>query len=155
MEPVKLNIVLVAPEIPQNTGSIGRMCVCLDARLHLIGPLGFKLDEAHRRRAGLDYWPHLDCRQHSGWDEFVAGEQPQHLFFASTKGTRPYWEFEFADGDYLVFGNETSGLPARLYDEYKDDLYILPMLGQNARSHNLASTVAVIAYEALRQISSP
>ena len=94
-------------------------------------------------------------QQHASWDEFVAGEQPQRLFFASTKGARPYWEFEFAEGDYLVFGNETSGLPARLYDEYEDELYILPMPGQHARSHNLASSVAVIAYEALRQISSP
>jgi tRNA (cytidine/uridine-2'-O-)-methyltransferase len=148
-----LNIVLVAPEIPQNTGSIGRMCVCLDARLHLIEPLGFKLDETHLRRAGLDYWPDLDVTVHEDWPAFIETATPARLFFSTTKSERPHWEFRFTPGDYLVFGNESGGLPPSFYEAHKDNLYTIPMPGEHARSHNLASAVAVIAHEALRQFT--
>lgn len=148
-----LNLVLVHPKIPQNTGSIGRMCVCLDARLHLIRPLGFSLDESHVRRAGLDYWQHVDLNLHDSWDAFLQQEQPERLFFASTRGTKPYWDYAFQPRDYLVFGCETSGLPESLYQNYRDSLFRIPMPGKHQRSLNLATSTAIIAYEAYRQIT--
>ncbi len=149
---VDLNIVLLAPEIPQNTGSIGRMCVCIDARLHLIKPMAFSLDETHLRRAGLDYWGNVRLCIHNSWDAFMEQEQPERMMFASTKARTPYYRHCFRLGDYLIFGSETSGLPVAFYTKYADHLYCIPMPGRHARSHNLASAVAIIAYEALRQI---
>ena len=147
------NIVLVAPEIPQNTGAIGRLCVCTEARLHLIRPLGFLLDEAHLRRAGLDYWPHLDCSLHDSWQDFLQQAQPQRMFFCSTKTKRNVYELKFQKGDFLVFGNEGHGLPEEFYTRYQQDLYCIPMPGKHARSHNLANAVAIVLYEAWRQIN--
>lgn len=146
------HIVLVAPEIPQNTGTIGRLCVCTDARLHLVRPLAFSLDEARIRRAGLDYWPHLDLHVHEAWDDFLAAACPARLFFCTTKTSRSLYDVRFAAGDALVFGNETSGLPAPFYERYRDDLLTIPMPGAHARSHNLANAVSIVLYEALRQV---
>lgn len=148
-----LNVVLVAPEIPQNTGAIGRLCVCIGARLHLIKPFGFEITEARVRRAGLDYWQYVDLHLHEDWESFLAATQPQGLFFATTKTTRCYLDHRFAPNDYLVFGNETSGLPASFYERYADRLYTIPMPGRHMRSHNLSNSVAVIAYEAYRQLA--
>ena len=145
------HIVLVAPEIPQNTGTIGRLCVCTGAHLHLIRPLGFSLDEAHVRRAGLDYWPHLELHVYDSWPEFLSQHRPVRLFFASTKGEPSFFSYRFQAGDCLVFGNETSGLPAEFYQRYHDSLYTIPMPGPHARSHNLANAVSIVLYEALRQ----
>jgi tRNA (cytidine/uridine-2'-O-)-methyltransferase len=145
------HVVLVAPEIPQNTGTIGRLCVCTDARLHLVRPLAFSLDEARIRRAGLDYWPHLDLQVHDSWDYFLATACPPRLFFCTTKTARSFYEVRFAPGDALVFGNETSGLPPAFYERYRDDLVTIPMPGRHARSHNLANAVSIVLYEALRQ----
>ena len=147
-----LNVVLVLPEIPQNTGAIGRLCVCLDATLHLIKPLGFQLDEKSLRRAGLDYWQHLDKKIHDSWKTFLSSEQPQRMFFSSTKGAKPYFEFCFKLGDYLIFGSESKGFPNEFYNCYSDHLYLIPMPGKNARSHNLANAVSIVVYEAFRQI---
>lgn len=146
------HVVLVAPEIPQNTGTIGRLCVCTDARLHLVRPLAFSLDEARIRRAGLDYWPHLDLRVHEDWDAFLASAAPARLFFCTTKTTRSLYTVRFAAGDTLVFGNETSGLPPAFYERYRTDLLTIPMPGLHARSHNLANAVSIVLYEALRQV---
>lgn len=146
------NIVLVAPEIPQNTGAIGRLCVCTDAALHLIKPLGFSLDEAHRRRAGLDYWPHLNWRLYENWDDFLTrNASPENLIFCSTKTSRNLYECTLRPGDWLVFGNEGHGLPGDFYEKYTDKLFTIPMPGQHARSHNLANAVAIALYEGLRQ----
>ena len=145
------HVVLVAPEIPQNTGTIGRLCVCTGARLHLIKPLGFSLDEASVRRAGLDYWPHLDLCVHDNWEAFLAAAKPERMLFASTKGGRSFYEFQFAPGDFLVFGNEGHGLPESFYERYRDSLAIIPMPGAHARSHNLANAAAIVLYEAMRQ----
>ena len=155
ISPPLFHIVLLAPEIPQNTGTIGRLCVCTGARLHLIKPLGFSLDEAHIRRAGLDYWQHLDLQVYENWEEFLARNQPVHLMFASTKGDRTIYEVHFQDGDYLIFGNETSGLPEPFYRQYAESLYVIPMPGRHARSHNLANAVSIVLYEALRQTLYP
>lgn len=151
MNPPPLHVVLVAPEIPQNTGTIGRLCVCTGAHLHLIRPLGFSLDEAHVRRAGLDYWPYLDLHVHDTWDEFLAEARPERMVFASTKGGRALYDRRFQPGEFLVFGNETAGLPPDFYRRYADALYVIPMPGPHARSHNLANAVSIVVYEALRQ----
>lgn len=145
------HVVLVAPEIPQNTGTIGRLCVCTDAVLHLVKPLGFSLDESRIRRAGLDYWRFLDLRVHETWPDFLAAARPQRMVFASTKASRTVYDWSFSPGDYLVFGNETSGLPPSFYSRYADSLYQIPMPGRHARSHNLANAVSIVLYEALRQ----
>ncbi len=148
-----LNIVLVHPEIPPNTGSVGRLCVNLDARLHLIEPLGFSLAASRVKRAGLDYWRLVQLQVHAGWEEFLAAAQPARLVFLSTKGRRPLYDCRFAAGDYLVFGNETSGLPPAFYERYADGLIQIPMPGKHYRSLNLANAVAITAYEAYRQIA--
>ena len=146
------HIVLVAPEIPQNTGTIGRLCVCTDARLHLIRPLGFLLDEAHLRRAGLDYWQYLDLRVHDTWEQFLNEEgHPRRLLFLSAKAKRSLYEMRLEPGDYLVFGNETSGLPPSFHQNYSEQLFQLPMPGRHARCHNLANAASIALYEGLRQ----
>lgn len=151
---VDLKVVLVAPEIPQNTGSIGRLCVNLDVPLHLIKPLGFSLAESRVKRAGLDYWPHLKLAVHETWDDFLAAAKPERLILASTKGKASLFDCRFQNGDYLVFGSETTGLPSGLYRRYADSLYRIPMPGKHYRSLNLACAVAVVVYEAYRQITA-
>jgi tRNA (cytidine/uridine-2'-O-)-methyltransferase len=147
-----LNIVLVEPEIPHNTGAIGRLCVGLGARLHLVGALGFWLDDAAVKRSGLDYWEHLDLRRHKSWEQFLTDERPHAPVFISTRGTRSIYECHFAPGSYLVFGSESRGLPASFYETYRERLYRIPMPGANARSINLANAVSIVAYEAYRQL---
>ena len=145
------NIVLVAPEIPQNTGTIGRLCVCTDAALHLIKPLGFLLDETHLKRAGMDYWQYLNLTVYEDWDDFLTRANPGRMVFCSTKTTRSLYDFKFQEGDWLIFGNEGHGLPPPFYQRYEQQLFTLPMPGEHARSHNLANSVAIALYEALRQ----
>jgi tRNA (cytidine/uridine-2'-O-)-methyltransferase len=146
-----INVVLVHPGIPQNTGAIGRLCVGLGAALHLIRPLCFAITDRNIQRAGLDYWEHLDLTIHDDWDAFLESEQPQQLCFASTKGQRSYLEGRYAEGCYLVFGSESNGLPDAFYETYADALYQIPMPGKHARSINLANSVAIMMYEAYRQ----
>ncbi|MDT8388911.1 MAG: tRNA (cytidine(34)-2'-O)-methyltransferase [Lentisphaeria bacterium] len=147
------NIVLVAPQIPQNTGTIGRLCVCVDARLHLIKPLGFDLDESRIRRAGMDYWHFLDLTVYENWDAFESAHPGARFLFASTKGDRSIYTWRYTPGDFLVFGNEGSGLPPELYVRYTDSLRTIPMPGRHARSHNLANSVSIALYEGLRQVN--
>lgn len=144
-------IVLHAPEIPQNTGTIGRLCVCTGAELHLIEPLGFEVTETRLQRAGLDYWAHLTWRVHPNWEAFLRSERPERLFFATAHAQATLYETAFADGDWLVFGNETSGLPAEMHRRYADRMRTIPMPGDHARTHNLANAVSIVLYEALRQ----
>lgn len=145
------HIVLVKPEIPHNTGAIGRLCVGLDCPLHLIRPLGFRLTEQHLRRAGMDYWEHLDLSVHDSWEKFLEAVAPERLFFLSTRGTRSLYDCSFLPGDALVFGSEGHGLPQDFYDRYADRLFRIPMPGLHARSINLANAVSITAYEAYRQ----
>ena len=149
-----LHIVLVHPEIPHNTGAIGRLCVGLDCPLHLIRPLGFALTSAWVKRAGMDYWPHLDLHLHDDWQTFLEHTQPARLLLASTRGDRSLYDCHFAAGDAIVFGNESSGLPEPFYARYRESLFRIPMPGPHARSLNLANAVAVAAYEALRQLTT-
>lgn len=145
------NIVLYEPEIPQNTGTIGRLAVAADCRLHLIEPLGFSLEDKYLRRAGLDYWQHLAPSVHADWHAFMEAEKPERLFFISTHGEKNFFDAEFRQGDYLVFGRESSGLPQEFYRRYRDDLWRIPMTGEFSRSLNLANAVSIVLYEAIRQ----
>lgn len=147
-----LNIVLVSPGIPQNTGSIGRICVCLNARLHLIKPMGFHIDEKRIKRAGMDYWQYLDVTVHDHWDAFMESEKPENMCFMSTKTEKTFYEHKFSKDEYVVFGSESQGLPRHFYEDYKEQLLTIPMPGKHARSQNLANSVSITAYEAYRQI---
>ena len=149
-----LNIVLVEPEIPQNCGNIARTCAATGSRLHLVRPLGFDIGEAAVRRAGLDYWHLVDISVYDGLDDFFARSGARDLWLATTKAPRPYTEARFRDGCWLVFGKETAGLPPALRMRYRDRCLRLPMR-KEARSLNLANSVAVFVYEALRQIGFP
>lgn len=151
MAPNNINIVLVEPQIPHNTGAIGRLCVGLGAALHLVEPLAFDISERAVRRAGLDYWEHVDVTVHSDWDAFLEATNPAVLCFASTKGTRDIYECEFPEGVFIVFGSESSGLPPEFYSRYEDQLFKIPMPGEHARSINLANAASVAIYEAYRQ----
>ena len=146
-----LHVVLVEPEIPQNTGNIARTCLAAGARLHLVEPLGFKIDGAELRRAGMDYWEKCDIRR---WPslEALRDEAPgARFFFLTTKSDRPYWDVEFTNGDYLVFGRETRGLPESLLAAEGAQTLTIPMR-PDARSLNLATSVGIVLYEASRQI---
>lgn len=144
-----LNIVLVEPEIPQNTGNIARTCAATGSRLHLVRPLGFAIDDRKLKRAGLDYWHLLDITYYDGLDDFFAKNKGRFFYF-TTKAPRTYCEVQYQDGDYLVFGKETAGLPEELLHDHPDDCVRLPMI-DGARSLNLSNTVAVGVFEALRQ----
>lgn len=147
-----INIVLFEPEIPPNTGNIIRLASNTGCRLHLIHPLGFKLDDKRLRRAGLDYHEHSSVIEHANWEIFVAACQPARILALSTKGSRSYTDFTYEPGDYVVFGPETRGLPADLLSSPLTAAVLkLPMLEQS-RSLNLANTVAVVVYEAWRQL---
>jgi tRNA (cytidine/uridine-2'-O-)-methyltransferase len=145
------HIVLYQPVIPQNTGSIARLCACTGAVLHLIHPLGFLVDEASVKRAGLDYWPHVAIREHANWEEFQKTEQPEAIYFFSKFSTRYYTEVKFPPGAYLVFGSETKGLPDSFHKAYSDHFYKIPMRTHLVRSLNLSQAAAIVLYEGLRQ----
>jgi tRNA (cytidine/uridine-2'-O-)-methyltransferase len=148
-----LHIVLVRPEIPQNTGSIGRLCAFADLRLHLIHPLGFTITDAHLRRAGMDYWKKLDVRHHEDWAAFKGDpDGPERLWLLTTKGDKTLWDGVFKAGDGFVFGNESSGVTEDLHCEMADHRLIIPRFGMDLRSLNLATSVGIAAYEGLRQI---
>lgn len=146
-----LHVVLVEPEIPQNTGNIARTCLAAGARLHLVGPLGFKIDDATLRRAGLDYWDQCDVHRWDSLADLRAGAGAARFHLLTTKATRPHWEARFADGDHLVFGRETRGLPESLLASERGNLLTIPMQ-PGARSLNLATSVGIVLYEACRQV---
>lgn len=149
-----LNIVLVEPEIPMNTGNIARTCAATGARLHLVRPLGFDISDRAVKRAGLDYWHLVDISVYDGLDDFFARNPQPDLWLATTKAPHAYTEAHFADGCWLMFGKETAGLPQSLREAYYDRCIRLPMRSE-ARSLNLANSVAVLCYEALRQQGFP
>lgn len=146
------NVVLVEPEIPPNTGNVGRLCLATQSTLHLVKPLGFSLDDRQLRRAGLDYWGEVRVQL---WNSFDALQRAQtaetRYFFVTTKTQRPYYSANFRDGDFLVFGRETKGLPDKLLAANADNCITVPMHG--TRSLNLATAVAIVLFEAVRQQS--
>jgi tRNA (cytidine/uridine-2'-O-)-methyltransferase len=149
-----LNIVLVEPEIPQNTGNIARTCAATRSRLHLVRPLGFDISERAVRRAGLDYWHMVDLRVYDSLDHFFAVNPRPDLWLATTKAPRDYTQATFREGCWLMFGKETAGLPEDLRTHWQDRCVRIPMR-PDARSLNLANSVAVLTYEALRQLDFP
>lgn len=149
-----LNIVLVEPEIPPNTGSIARLCGATDTVLHLVHPLGFSTDDKHLKRAGLDYWKHVQIKHWDSFDLFLEAQKETDLYFFTTKTTTSYTQAHFQEGSYLIFGKETKGLPKETLALYHDRCYTLPMQNPNIRSLNLAMTAGIVLYEALRQVST-
>ena len=147
-----MDVVLVGPEIPQNTGSIGRLCVATDSALHLIDPLGFTIDDRHLRRAGLDYWPHVRWSRHASWEAFLAARRPGRLLCFAARTPRSYTTVRFREDDLLVFGCESRGLPASIRAAHADATFGIPLASEHVRSLNLATAVAVVVYEALRQL---
>ena len=152
----RFHIVLLNPQIPNNTGNIGRTAAATGCRLHVIHPLGFDMSEKARRRAGLDYWHLVDCREHTDWQAFLDREQPPRLWLYTTKSERPHWEARMRAGDYLLFGPETSGVSDEIHAWVDrrwggDHRLTLPMT-PGARSLNLATVVCAAVYEGLRQL---
>ena len=149
-----INIVLVEPEIPHNTGAIARTCAATGARLHLVKPLGFDISDKMVKRCGLDYWHLVDISVYENISEYFEKNGDDNIWLATTKGSRPYTEADFTGDVSLLFGKETAGLPAWLREKYPDRCIRIPMISE-ARSLNLSNSVAVIAYEALRQQHFP
>ena len=149
-----MNIVLVEPEIPNNTGNISRTCAVTGSSLHLVRPLGFSTDDKHLKRAGLDYWQYLDLHYYDSFDEVLQTYPNGRFFFATTKAKRFYTDISFQKDDFLVFGKETAGLPKAILEAYPEQIIRIPM-GKDIRSLNLANSVAIILYEALRQQGWP
>ena len=149
-----LNVVLYEPEIPQNTGNIGRLCLATGTRLHLIEPLGFELTDHYLKRAGLDYWEHLDVKTYPHFEKFME-TLPQNapMVFLSKKAGKTIHTHDFSPGTYLVFGKETAGLPDLILNRYSSDTLRIPMFDARVRSLNLANSVGIVVYEAVRQFS--
>ena len=145
-----INIVLLEPEIPANTGNIGRTCVATGTRLHLIEPLGFSLSEKALKRAGMDYWADLDVTTYVDYEDFLARNPGAQIFYATTKGRHIYSDASYPDGCYIMFGKESAGIPEEILKEHPDTCVRIPMIGET-RSLNLSNSVAVVLYEALRQ----
>lgn len=152
---LNLNIVLFEPEIPQNTGNIARTCVLTNSKLHLIKPLGFSLDEKHLKRAGLDYWKYLKLSIYDSYDELRDKYKDATFYFSTTHGRNYYYEVNFKQGDFIVFGKESAGLPDRIKESDPERCIRVPMINTTTRSLNLSNTVSIIAYEALRQMDFP
>jgi tRNA (cytidine/uridine-2'-O-)-methyltransferase len=148
------HIVLVEPEIPANTGNISRTCAATGTFLHLVRPLGFNTDDKTLKRAGLDYWPSVKLEYHDSFAEVKEKYADARFFFATTKATKRYTDFEFRDGDFFVFGKETAGLPKEILQAHPDTLMRMPMTSA-VRSLNLSNSAAIVLYEALRQTGFP
>lgn len=144
------NIVLVEPEIPQNTGNIARTCAATGAKLHIVKPMGFEIDDKKLKRAGLDYWHLLGVQYYENLDDFFETNKDGRFYYATTKGRHIYSDVEYSDGDFILFGKETKGLPESLLYENEKYCIRIPMIDE-ARSLNLSNSVAIVVYEALRQ----
>ncbi len=153
-QPAPLNIVLVEPRIPPNTGNVARLCAALELPLHLVGPLGFRITDRDLKRAGLDYWEWVTVRAHADVGNFFAALPESSLHFFSTRGERLHTDEGYRRGDFLVFGNETEGLPDWVFREHPGRLRRIPILNPRVRSLNLAGAVSVATYEALRQMGA-
>ena len=145
-----LNIVLYEPEIPPNTGNIGRTCVATGTRLHLIEPLGFSLDEKNLKRAGMDYWKDLDVSTYKNWDDFLEKNPGAKIYMATTKAHQTYVDVQYEEDCYIMFGKESAGIPEEILVDYEDTCIRIPMMGE-IRSLNLSNSAAIVLYEALRQ----
>jgi tRNA (cytidine/uridine-2'-O-)-methyltransferase len=147
-----MHVVLYQPEIPPNTGSVARLCAATLTPLHLIEPLGFKIDDKHLKRAGLDYWEFVDLHVHKSWDEFLGQHVGINLRYFSKRASKSYTATQYHGDDYLVFGPETRGLPPELLAANEEFCFRIPMLGSGVRSLNLSNAVSIVLYEGLRQL---
>jgi tRNA (cytidine/uridine-2'-O-)-methyltransferase len=147
-----MNVVLVEPEIPPNTGNVARLCAATRTTLHLIEPFGFKLDDSQLKRAGMDYWRHVEWRRWANWTAFTKKiPADARLWFIESDGAKNYCEAKFKPDDYLVFGRETAGLPKQLLEQHRERWLRIPMFNTESRSLNLSNCVALVLFEALRQ----
>ncbi len=147
-----LNIVLIEPEIPNNTGNIGRLALASGSNLHLVKPFGFEIDDARLKRAGLDYWQHINLFIYENIDEFFSKNTTANMVFLSSHGTKNHWSISFKENMFLVFGKESVGLPKSITEKHKDKLYKIPLYSKHVRSLNLANAVSVVVYEGLKQM---
>ena len=147
-----LHVALVEPEIPPNTGNIARLCAATDTCLHLIEPLGFAITDAELKRAGLDYWDHVDLWRHRDWFAFRDAMARSRCLYFSANATRPYWDATFQPNSCLVFGNETKGMPSRILEKHPDQCFRIPMVSGRVRSLNLATAAGIVLYEAIRNL---
>jgi len=145
-----MNIVLLEPEIPQNTGNIGRTCMVSGNTLHLVGPLGFSVDDKYLKRSGLDYWSELDVHYYHDFDDFISKNNSSRIYMATTKARQLYTDVVYSIDDFIVFGKESAGIPEELLLQYRDTAIRIPMI-PNRRCLNLSSSVAIVVYEAMRQ----
>ena len=148
-----LNIVLIEPEIPNNTGNIGRLSLASGSNLHLVKPFGFEITDALLKRAGLDYWQHLNVTIYESIDEFFQINKNKQLAFLSSHGKKAHWSIGFKDDLFLVFGKESVGLPKNIVENYAENLFKIPMYSEHIRSLNLANAVGIVVYEGLKQLS--
>jgi tRNA (cytidine/uridine-2'-O-)-methyltransferase len=152
---VPFQVALIEPEIPPNTGNIARLCAATGSILHLVGPLGFRIDDRAMKRAGLDYWDAVTIVRHPGWEAFMDAMRDARLFFFSTGGATLYTEVRYRAGDVLVFGSESRGLPEGMLETRRDRVLRLPVQPERVRSLNLATAAGIALYEALRQCAGP
>jgi len=147
-----LNIVLIQPEIPNNTGNIGRLALASGSNLHLVKPFGFEIDDTRLKRAGLDYWPHLNVTYYDSMDEFFSKNKTANMVFLSSHGTKDYDDIPFEDNMFLVFGKESVGLPKHILNDHPEALYKIPLYSKHVRSLNLANAVSIVVYEGLKKL---
>ncbi|MBE9490153.1 MAG: tRNA (cytidine(34)-2'-O)-methyltransferase [Bacteroidetes bacterium] len=147
-----LNIVLIEPEIPNNTGNIGRLALASGSNLHLVKPFGFEIDDTRLKRAGLDYWQHLNVTVYESIEEFFNKNENATMIFLSSHGEKPHWSIQFKDNMFLIFGKESVGLPKFILEKYADKLYKIPLYSKHVRSLNLANAVSIVVYEGLKQL---
>lgn len=145
------NIVLVSPQIPQNTGNIARLAAATKSVLHLIEPIGFSLSDKYMKRAGLDYWEHLEIHRHLNFASFEKIANMERGFFLSSKVEKPYWENNYQKGDFLIFGSETKGIDQEIMEKYQKQSLTIPQYNDHVRCLNLANSVSIVLYEAIRQ----
>jgi tRNA (cytidine/uridine-2'-O-)-methyltransferase len=149
---MSMHVVLFEPEIPPNTGSVARLCAATLTPLHLIEPLGFKIDDKHLKRAGLDYWEFVNLHVHKSWNDFIETATPKQLWYFSKRATKSYTATRYDHDDFLIFGPETRGLPQEILEANADRALRIPMMGSGVRSLNLSNAVSIVLYEALRQL---
>ncbi|MEN3322658.1 tRNA (cytidine(34)-2'-O)-methyltransferase [Mariniflexile soesokkakense] len=147
-----LNIVLIEPEIPNNTGNIGRLTLASGSTLHLVKPFGFEIDDTRLKRAGLDYWKHVSIIYYENIEEFFKKNKNANMVFLSSHGTKNHWDIPFEDNLFLIFGKESVGLPKSIIDEHSNKLYKIPLYSEHVRSLNLANAVGIVVYEGLKQL---
>ncbi|WP_136481841.1 tRNA (cytidine(34)-2'-O)-methyltransferase [Cognatitamlana onchidii] len=149
-----LNIVLIEPEIPNNTGNIGRLALASGSHLHLVKPFGFEINDTRLKRAGLDYWQHVPISFYDNVEDFFKTNEDKNMVFLSSHGSTNHWDIPFEDDIFLVFGKESVGLPKSLIEKHKDQLFKIPMYSEHIRSLNLANAVSIVVYEGLKMINS-